>query len=243
MEGYGNLEPQDISNVPERFKMMAAVDFPSKGRIKGNWYKADPPLCRDWTGLSPCDYFGRELIKNLPETISVGIINVSMPACSIDVFDEDKLKGYISYISGSWVESIAKEYGNNPYKVLVEMGKKAKESGVIKGILLHQGETDMGDETWPNKVKKVYDRLLTDLGLNGCEVPLLVGEVIDSGMGGRCGSHNAIIAKIPNVINNSYVVKSSNLNSRGDNLHFSEESYRELGKRYAQVMLSLLKQD
>ena len=35
MEGYGQIEAQDTANVPERFKMMSAVDFPSKGRKKG----------------------------------------------------------------------------------------------------------------------------------------------------------------------------------------------------------------
>ena len=67
MEGHGKIEAQDTANVPERFKMMAAVDFPSSGKIKGNWYTAVPPLCREGTGLSPCDYFGRELVENLPD--------------------------------------------------------------------------------------------------------------------------------------------------------------------------------
>ena len=85
--------------------------------------------------------------------------------------------------------------------------------------------------------------MLSDLGLNENDVPLLVGEVIDSAMGGTCGSHNDIIAKIPSIIPNGHVVKSNMLSSNGDQLHFSADSYRELGKRYAQTMLSLLEQD
>ena len=30
MEGNAKIEPQDQANVPQRFKMMAAVDMPSK---------------------------------------------------------------------------------------------------------------------------------------------------------------------------------------------------------------------
>ncbi len=240
MEGQGTIEAQDTANVPERFKMMAAVDEPSKGRSKGNWYKAIPPLCREYTKLSPCDYFGRELVQNLPETISVGVINVAVAGCSIDLFDEDKAQAYLS-TAADWLKNIAAAYGNHPYKVLVEMGKKAQQSGVIKGILLHQGETNTGDRNWPNNVKKIYERLLNDLGLKQSEVPLLVGEVVDSAMGGSCGSHNAVIATVPNVISNAHVVKSNNLGHAGDGLHFSSASYRELGKRYAQVMLGLLK--
>ena len=59
MEGNAKIEAQDTANVSPRFKMMAAVDMTSKGRVKGNWYTAVPPLCRDNTGLTPVDYFGR----------------------------------------------------------------------------------------------------------------------------------------------------------------------------------------
>ena len=239
MEGNAQIEPQDTSNVPERFKMMAAVNMPSKGRTKGNWYTAVPPLCREFTGLTPCDYFGRELVANLPQEITVGVINVAVGGCSIDLFDEDKAEAYLS-TAADWLQNMAREYGNHPYQVLVEMGKKAQESGVIKGILLHQGETNTGDPNWPNNVKKIYDRLLADLGLNGSEVPLLVGEVVDSAMGGSCGAHNAVIANVPNVIPNSHVVKSNLLPQKGDGLHFTAQGYRELGRRYAQIMLNLL---
>ena len=239
MEGNAQIEPQDTSNVPERFKMMAAVNMPSKGRTKGNWYTAVPPLCREFTGLTPCDYFGRELVANLPQEITVGVINVAVGGCSIDLFDEDKAEAYLS-TAADWLQNMAREYGNHPYRVLVELGKKAQESGVIKGILLHQGETNTGDPNWPNNVKKIYDRLLADLGLNGSEVPLLVGEVVDSAMGGACGSHNAVIANVPNVIPNSHVVKSNMLPQKGDGLHFTAQGYRELGRRYAQIMLNLL---
>ena len=239
MEGYGQIEAQDTANVPERFKMMAAVDFPKSGRKKGNWYTAVPPLCKENNGLSPCDYFGRELVENLPN-VTVGIINVAVGGCSIDMFDEDKVDAYVN--SGAdWLKNAAKVYDNHPYKVLVEMGKKAQEDGVIKGILLHQGENNAGDKNWPNNVKKVYYDLLRDLDLKEEDVPILVGEVVDKSVNGMYGYHNDVIATIPDFIPNGHVVKSNMLKSRGDNLHFSSESYREFGKRYAQVMLGLLK--
>lgn len=57
MEGNAKIEAQDTCNVNERFLMMAAVDCPSLGRVKGQWYKAVPPLVRCHTGLTPADYF------------------------------------------------------------------------------------------------------------------------------------------------------------------------------------------
>jgi hypothetical protein len=45
------------------------------------------------------------------------------------------------------------------------MAKLAQKDGVIKGILLHQGESNTNDREWPNKVKGVYENLLKDLNL------------------------------------------------------------------------------
>ena len=239
MEGNAKIESQDTANVSPRFKMMAAVNMASMGRAKGNWYTAIPPLCRENTGLTPVDYFGRELVDKLPEEITVGVINVAVAGCSIDMFDEDKAESYLS-TAADWLKGIASQYDNHPYKVLVDLGKKAQEDGVIKGILLHQGESNSGDQNWPNNVKKIYDRLISDLNLDETKVPLLVGEVVNSDVGGVCGGHNEVIAKVPSLIENSYVIKSNGLKSGGDGLHFSAEGYREFGKRYAETMLSIL---
>ena len=239
MEGNAKIEAQDTANVSPRFKMMAAVDMPSMGRVKRNWYTAIPPLCRENTGLTPLDYFGRELVEKLPEEITVGVIYVAVAGCSIDMFDEDKSQAYLS-TAADWLKGIAALYGNHPYNVLVELGKKAQQEGVIKGILLHQGESNNGDQNWPNNVKIIYDRLISDLGLDATKVPLLVGEMVNADQGGVCAWHNEVIAKVPSVIPNSYVIKSNGLPSGGDNLHFSAQSYRDFGKRYAETMLSIL---
>ena len=238
MEGQGEIEAQDIANVPERFKLLASVDMPTQGRIKGNWYTAIPPLCRGYTRLGVTDYFGRELVENLPEDISIGLINVAIGGASIDLFDEDKVEEYIPE-QPDWFQNIAKEYGGHPYKLLVQLGKIAQKDGIIKGILMHQGETNTGDEEWPNNVKKIYDNLINDLNLNPDEVPLLVGEVVDEEHHGCCFIHNKIIEKVPKVIPNSYIVKSKDVPTQ-DGAHFTTEGYRTMGRRYAQVMLDIL---
>lgn len=73
----------------KRFQLLAAVDFPGLHRTKGNWYDAAPPLCRDRGGLCPADHFGRTMIANLPADIRVGIVNVSVAGCRIELFDKD----------------------------------------------------------------------------------------------------------------------------------------------------------
>jgi Carbohydrate esterase, sialic acid-specific acetylesterase/Secretion system C-terminal sorting domain len=238
MEGQGTVETQD-KTVDGRFRVMEAVDCSNLGRTKGKWYTAVPPLCRCYTGLSPVDYFGRTLVANLPDSIKVGVVNVSVAGCKIELFDKNNYQTYASTVE-SWMKSIISEYGGNPYGRLVEIAKLTQNSGVIKGILLHQGESNTGDTQWPAKVKGVYDNLIKDLGLNSASVPLLAGEVVNADQGGACASMNTIIAKLPQTIPDSYVISSSGCTDAADNVHFNSAGYREFGKRYGTKMLSLL---
>ncbi len=238
MEGNARFEPQDTL-VNSRFKVMEAVDCPNLGRVKGQWYTAVPPLCRCKTGLTPADYFGRTLVDSLPEKIKIGVINVSIGGCKIELFDKANYQSYIA-TAPNWMQGMIKEYDGNPYQRLVDMAKLAQKSGVIKGILLHQGESNTNDSAWPSKVNIVYTNLLKDLNLKAKEVPLLAGETVNADQGGVCASMNAIIATLPNTISNAHVISSSGVPDARDNLHFNAEGYRILGKRYAEKMLELL---
>jgi len=239
MEGFPGVEQQDKGPVDERFQVLAAVDFPRMDRKKGNWYEAVPPLCRGNTGLCPADYFGRTMVDNLPENIRVGVVNVSVAGCKIELFEKDTYQTYAS-MAASWMKNIIKQYNDNPYQHLIDMAKLAQKDGVIKGILLHQGESNTNDKEWPNKVKGIYDNLIKDLNLKAEEVPLLAGELVNADQGGACASMNAIIAELPKTIPNSYVISSKGCTSRRDHLHFNAAGYRELGKRYAVKMLLLM---
>lgn len=239
MEGFPGVEPQDQGPVDDRFQMLAAVDFPKQQRIKGNWYPAVPPLCRPASGLCPADYFGRAMASNLPANIKVGIINVSVAGCKIELFDKTDYQSYAS-TAAPWMKNIIKAYDGNPYQYLVEMAKLAQKDGMIKGILLHQGESNSGDKEWPNKVKGVYDNLLQDLNLKAQDVPLLAGELVSADQKGACARMNKIIDDLPKTIPTAHVISSTGCTSRPDHLHFTAAGYRELGKRYAETMLTLL---
>jgi hypothetical protein len=84
------------------------------------------------------------MVTNLPDEIKVGVINVSVAGCKIEAFDPVNCEAYIA-TTADWRQDIAALYGNNPYNRLVELAKIAQESGVIKGILLHQGESNSGE--------------------------------------------------------------------------------------------------
>ena len=243
MEGNARIEEQDLEGVSDRFRMMAVVDDQERGRVKGQWYTAVPPLCRQNTGLTPADYFGRTLVGTLPENVKVGVINVAIGGCHIETFLPDSIGNYVASRAPSWMKGMLEAYDNDPYARLVEMAKLAQKDGVIKGVLVHQGESNTGDPRWPYQLKRVYDNLIEDLGLQGQVVPLLVGEVVNSDRGGVCASHNDVIARVPSVIPQAYVISSSGCANAFDLLHFNAEGYRELGRRYARKMLQLLGYD
>ena len=239
MEGFPGIPEEDRKFADPRFQVLAAVDFPQLNRIKDNWYTAVPPLCRPPTGLCPADYFGRTLIASLPATIKVGIVNVSVAGSKIEVFDPAKVEAYAA-TAPAWKKGIIAAYGGNPYQRLVDLGRLARKAGVIKGILLHQGESNTNDHEWPAKVKALYQSLLKDLDLKAEEVPLLAGELVNADQQGASAEMNKIIAELPQTIRTAHVVSSAGCVSRPDHLHFTQEGYRELGRRYAEIMLPLL---
>jgi alpha-L-fucosidase 2 len=240
MEGFPGIQEQDKGPVDDRFQVLAAVDFPKQDRKKGNWYPAVPPLCRPNTGLCPADFFGRTLASNLPPNIKIGIVHVAVAGCKIELFDKDNFQSYAA-TAPSWMKNIIKTYDGNPYQHLVDMAKLAQKDGVIKGILLHQGESNTNDKEWPKKVKGVYENLLKDLNLKAENVPLLAGEVVPADQKGACASMNKIIDELPKTIPTAHVVSSTGCTALPpDQLHFTPAGYRELGTRYGQTMLPLL---
>ena len=239
MEGNATPEAMDKKDVDPRFQMLACVNFNNPKRTMGEWYTATPPIVREGTGLGMADYFGRTMVKYLPEDIKVGVVDVAIGGTKIEGFISEEVADYIKP-EADWLKNYFKAYDNDPYKRLVDMAKIAQESGVIKGILLHQGESNNTQQDWPKKVKLIYDRLLEDLNLKAEETPLFVGEMVSKQEGGACWGHNAVIAKVPSVIPNSYVISSANCPQKGDGLHFTAQGYRIMGQRYAKAALELM---
>ncbi len=238
MEGNARIEPQDSVGVSDNFLNLSAVNFSDKSRKMGKWYKALPPLCRENTGLTPVDYFGRTLLEHLPEGHKVGIVHVAIGGISIDGFLPDRIDEYAK-TAPEWMKPMLAAYDGHPYDRLVAMGKIAKKKGVISGILMHQGETNTGDPKWPADVKTVYENLLRDLKLNAEDVPLLVGEVVAADRGGTCAAHNSVIDTIARVIPTAHVIPADGCPQNFDFLHFTAAGYRELGRRYAAEMLKI----
>ena len=237
MEGQGTIEPKDtIAN--SRFQVFQSLDCPNLQRSKNTWYDAVPPSCQCFSKLSPADYFGKVMVANLPDSITIGIINVAIGGCDIRLFDKDSYQDYDSTLTQDWFAAKVKAYGGNPYQHLTNLARLAQKDGVIKGILLHQGETNTGQREWPSYVKKIYTDMLNDLGLAEEDVPLLAGELL-SAEEDCCSKMNPIIRTLPNSVPNAHIISSSGCTGK-DKAHFDSNGYRKLGTRYALKMLSLM---
>ena len=247
MAGNGDINPSvDQATDPKNFLMLASYTANASQRsgkttqsIKvGEWYPAIPPMFHATENLSPADYFGRAMVDSLPG-VTVGIIPVAIGAVAIKAFDKDQYKAYFSSAE-SYIQNWARDYDSNPYQRIVDLGKKAKEVGVIKGFIFHQGETDGSGSDWQNAVYKTYKDFITALDLDENEVPFVAGEMLQEG-NNCCSSKNAGIAQLKSKFKKFGLASSKGLKGNGrDPYHFGREGVIELGKRYCSEMLKLI---
>ncbi len=255
MAGNGDIVPaEDQEKYSEKFLMLASHSANAKERsgtttqsIKmGEWYPAIPPMFHAFEKLSPADYFGRAMVDSLPG-VTVGIIPVAIGAVSIRAFDKDQYQAYFAndgkdIVNWGWT----KDYDNNPPGRILELAKKAKEVGVIKGFIFHQGESDGTDANWRKTVYKTYKDIIDALELDENEVPFVAGELMNdptgnSGKGSCCYSKNSGIAELKNNFKKFGLASSKDLQGNGkDPYHFNRESVIELGRRYCSEMLKLI---
>ena len=249
MAGNGDIVPsEDQAQEPKNFIMLASHTANASQRsgkttqsIKtGEWAAAIPPMFHAFENLSPADYFGRAMVDSLPG-VTVGIIPVAIGAVSIRAFDKDQYEAYFrgdgkDIMSWGW----PKDYDNNPPGRILELAKKAKEVGVIKGFIFHQGESDGTDDNWRKTVYKTYKDVIDALGLDENEVPFVAGELLQEG-NNCCGSKNGGIAQLKNNFKKFGLASSKGLQGNGkDPYHFGRAGVIELGKRYCSEMLKLI---
>jgi|GEM_PF-657214 len=247
MDGQAPDASQDDA-VDNRFKVLSPeascnfTDATTSGkRTQGQWSPAIAPIVRCDTHLGPLDWFGRTLADSLPLGDTIGVVPVAIDGTAITGFDPSTGASYYKSNPGYMLNE-ANEYPNgDPYAQLLAMAKVAQQTGVIKGILLHQGETDAYNSSWATEVDKIYTSLLGSLNLTAANVPLLAGEVAPTG---SSSGANPTIDALPKTISTAHVISAAGLTigtySGAQNVHFSADSYRTLGARYAQEMYSLL---
>jgi|GEM_PF-1334962 len=241
-------------------------------REKGQWYKAIPPLIirgnlQHWQGqftigLGPADWFGRTVYANKPANVShIGIIPVGGGDLALGAYhkdwgtsryfasgqagtyrengrptDTERNEGYNMYVSESGYASL--------YDAVISNAKKAQSEGwIVKGIIVHQGESGRGLNyaNWGTILKDIYNDMLADLGLTPNSIPILCGQMYNGGTGGTGGAL-ANDAAIQAFIPNAYIISSAGCGGRptNDNTHFGSEGQQLLGTRYGEKMVQLV---
>ena len=242
--GQSNMAGASPAQEPEtkpypRFKLLPSMDCPDKGRTMGVWTDATSQLanCDNPPSISVADYFGRAMVDSLPD-VTVGIISVAVGGTALKLFDKDGWQAYLDdpeRQKENWIIKWAEAYDSNLYKRIVDLAKIAQKDGVIKGVIVHQGESDWNNSQWAEDLKKIRDDMFNDLGLSADTVPLLAGEMREDGCCKAFSTNQ--VQRITKVMDNAWPVSSTGLGSAGDNYHFSRDGYVEFGKRYAKVML------
>ncbi len=127
--------------------------------------------------------------------------------------------------------------GTEFYKEAVARVKQAMKSGILKGIVWHQGESDVSkSEEYLKELMELIQSLRKDLGDQ--DLPFVAGQLSEDRDTRKL--FNEMILQLPNRVKYTAVATSENT-STFDGAHFNSESQRILGERYAVEMLKLLK--
>lgn len=241
MVGKGEVSAED-SIVSPRFLNLSSTK--TDDREIGEWRVARPGNCRPGyeypNYVSLTDHFGKTLLEYLPEIDSIGVLQVGVDGCPMRLFDPDQYKGFVDSCQMDWMNGQLDAYDRQPYERLITLAKQAQSQGwVIRGILVHQGETDAYSDYWPKETDKVYRNLLNVLGLTAENVPLIAGEAIGIDQNGVCAHCNPTIDRLHDFVPTGWTISAYGCEKGPDNLHFSAAGYHRLGRRYAIKWLQL----
>jgi len=120
--------------------------------------------------------------------------------------------------------------GSKFYKDALKRTKLAKETGVLKGVLWHQGESDAKDAKYLDKLKALIADLRKDL--DDPNLPFVAGEVQ------KVKLINDQIRQLPKAAEYTGFAGAEGLTTM-DRWHFDARSMKLLGKRYAEAMLQI----
>ena len=222
MAGRGKVEAQDKVENPK--VLMLTKDL--------QWIPAVSPMHFDKpiAGVGPGRTFGMEMSYANPDVV-IGLIPCAAGGSPINTWEPE---GYHDQTK------------SHPWDDAIKRTKNAQKHGVLKGIIWHQSESDS-----TAKKSVLYERKLHELisrfrtTLESPNLPFIIaqmGTFQDAEWSEPKQLVDQAHRNLPKQIKYTAFVSSENLDHKGDKLHFSSEASRELGKRFATAMLSVLSQ-
>ncbi|MDF9799464.1 hypothetical protein OKW21_004727 [Catalinimonas alkaloidigena] len=223
MAGRGRVEPEDTIAHPRILTINQEKE----------WIVAKEPLHfyePKLTGLDCGLAFGRELLRHVPDSISIALIPCAVGGSAIQ-----------QWLGDSTFRNVQLMHN---FEEKVDL---ARQSGHIKGILWHQGESDATDELiplYPAQLGKLISTFRTYIG--DANLPVLIGELgpyaTPDEKQQRWHRINEAIHQFADSDQLIRVASTSDLQHKGDDVHFNSESQRILGKRFAEKYLEIAEQ-
>lgn len=220
MAGRGAVTPADKTPSPRVLMLNKAEE----------WVPATDPMHFDKptaVGVGLGRTFGIAIAEATPD-VTVGLIPCAVGGSPIDVWKP-----------GAYYEPTK----SHPWDDAIRRAKVALKAGTLRGILWHQGESDSTAALAPQYEKKLHDliaRLRAEL--NAPDVPFVVGQLgrfADSPWDENRKLVDQVHQSLPAKVTRTAFVSSEGLKHKGDKVHFDADSYRELGRRYAEAFLAL----
>jgi acetyl esterase/lipase len=215
MAGRGFVEPQDT--IPsERILSINRKNEIILAKEPLNFY--EPKM----NGLDCGVSFAKELLKQVPENVSILLVPTAIGGSAIRKWLGDSIHREVQLLSNFEAKMrLAKKYGR------------------IKGILWHQGESDANEDCIPNYEERLTNLMVKFRSFAGDRsLPVLIGEL------GTYSKNKAnwllINEQIKSYVSqdvNAELIQTSDLINRGDSLHFDSQSQRILGERFAKEYL------
>jgi len=219
MAGRGKVTDEDRKPIPGVFMLTKS----------GEWKPAVAPLHFDKkvAGVGIGREFAKEIAK-AEEGVVIGLIPCAVGGSPVSSWEPG---GYYS------------QTRSHPYDDAIRRAKAAMNSGVLKGILWHQGESDSKP-----KLSDIYEKKLHELiarlrkELKAESVPFIAGQM--GQFKERPWSEDKkrvdqAHRDLPKKVKHAAFVNSDGLSHKGDQVHFDSKSYKELGRRYAAAYLKL----
>lgn len=218
MAGRGRIAEQDKRPHPRVLTLSKDLQ----------WKPAVAPLHFDKPGIVGVGIgraFGRGVAEANPD-ITVGLIPCGVGGSPID----------------SWVEgAFYKPTRSHPWDDAIKRARRALQSGELKGILWHQGESDSKPglaETYEKKLHHLIAQLRTELDAKN--VPFIAGQM---GQFAPWSKAKKVVDQaqrdLVGKVRNTAFVRSDGLKHKGDRVHFDAAGFRELGRRYVRAWLEL----
>lgn len=215
MAGRGIVQPEDTVSSPQVLAL----------NKDDEWVYAKEPLHYYEPGRTGLDCglsFGKRLSALYGKNITIGLVPCAVGGSSVE-----------QWLGDSTYRNVIL------YTNLLKKVKAAAEYGTIKGLLWHQGESNAGGnyKNYRQKLESLFTKIRRDV--NNTELPVYAGELssfLNRETNPFADSVNNDLHVLSASLKNMYVIKTGDLTSKPDTIHFDSRSQRIMGKRFAEAV-------